>query len=180
MGKQKKRLYLVHSQEDVERTTLQAVYGRMSTSIQNAMHNKQCLEAISLCELAIMHGLGVRKAWLQEAGDKNLQFASISSLIHELTEDHNHGSLEVNQVATVLYKQIGEWYDDKCRMLPELIIHGQSGGIQGVQDSLIEAIAVKGAFLWQLMAALMGHLNVEPETCDRLDYVIWLKNANRS
>lgn len=168
MSKQKKTLYLVHSQLAVEPAALQAIYGRMSTNIQNALHKRDYLQAVSLCELAMSHCLGVRKAWLQNERDDNPQFASISSLIRELTEDSQGGARETDQVATVLYSQIRDWYEDKCRVLPGLMMVGACGRKQQLHDTVVATLAEKGSFLWQLMAALMEHLNVRRQQHDRI------------
>lgn len=161
MSKRNKKLYLVHSQMEVERPPLQTVYGRMSSNIQSALHVERYLEAISLCELAMSHCLGVRTAWLQNGQGDNPQFTSINLLIAELTEARQQAILEPDQVATVLYAQVRDWYNDKCQMLPGLMMIGASAKTSHSGDPRIAALAEKGFFLWQLMAALMEHLNVQ-------------------
>jgi hypothetical protein len=140
----------------------------MSTNIQNALHARHYLEAISLCELAMTHCLGVRKSLLQSGGDDNPEFASINSLILDLINDGHAPILETDRVATVLYTQVRDWYEDKCSMLPGLMILGLSGKRQKPDDPLLAAVAEKGLFLWQLMAALMEHLNAQHHQQDRV------------
>jgi hypothetical protein len=168
MSNHSKRLYLVHSQMGVERPALQAIYGRMSTNIQGALHGRRHLEAISLCELAMSHCLSVRKSWLQDGRDDNPQFASINLLISELTATPPHGVTETDQVATVLYAQVRDWYDDKCRMLPDLMMMGAGAENRQTSDPQVVSLAEKGFFLWQLMAALMEHLNAQHHQQDRV------------
>jgi hypothetical protein len=168
MDKRKKRLYLVHSQSKAGAPSLQTTYGRMSTSIQNALHAGHYLEAISLCELAMTHCLGVRRSLLQSGCEDNPEFESINSLILDLINDGHGLATETDQVATVLYAQVRDWYEDKCRRLPGLMIAGLSGGRRDSDEPLIETVAEKGLFLWQLMAALMEHLNSQHHQQDRI------------